>query len=291
VLGGRTRRARPEAGLRPTVRFAIAFGGTVAWVVFSIWVSSPWREDLERALGPVLAWVIPLLLAYIPGLVIGFMIATLLVSPYHDLALVPPKGPWPEGEWPPVTVLIAAWNEERGIVPTLERIADLTYPGTVEVVLADNNSTDRTAERADEAAERLGLRYRRVFEPQPGKHRALNTALATVTTPIVATVDADTHLQREALTYLVVRVASRPQDQHVCACAGALVAENPQVNFVTRMQQWNYRLGINGVKRMQAAYNSALVAQVRSPPTTPTTCAPSGAGRTRSARTSCSPGR
>ena len=27
------------------------------------------------------------------------------------------------------------------------------------------------------------------------------------------------------------------------------------------MQQWDYRLGINGVKRMQAAYNSALVAQ------------------------------
>ena len=31
--------------------------------------------------------------------------------------------------------------------------------------------------------------------------------------------------------------------------------------FVTRMQQWDYRLGINGVKRMQAAYNTALVAQ------------------------------
>ena len=27
------------------------------------------------------------------------------------------------------------------------------------------------------------------------------------------------------------------------------------------MQQWDYRLGINGVKRMQGAYNSALVAQ------------------------------
>ena len=27
------------------------------------------------------------------------------------------------------------------------------------------------------------------------------------------------------------------------------------------MQGWDYRLGINGVKRMQAAYNSALVAQ------------------------------
>jgi hypothetical protein len=27
------------------------------------------------------------------------------------------------------------------------------------------------------------------------------------------------------------------------------------------MQQWDYRLGINGVKRMQAAYNTALVAR------------------------------
>ena len=32
-------------------------------------------------------------------------------------------------------------------------------------------------------------------------------------------------------------------------------------NLLTRMQGWDYRLGINGVKRMQAAYNSALVAQ------------------------------
>ena len=251
-----TRRRRPAAGLRPTVLFAIAFTLTFGWVLFSVWVSSPWREDLERAIGPVMAWVIPILLAYIPGLVIGLMIATLLLSPYRELALVPPGG-----EWPPVTVVIAAWNEERGIVPTLERIADLTYPGPVEVVLADNNSTDRTAELAEEAAKRLGLNYRRSFEPEPGKHRALNTALETVTTPIVATLDADTFVQREALTYLVTRLTSTPQDQHVCACAGALVAENPLAGFVTRMQQWDYRLGINGVKRMQAAYNSALVAQ------------------------------
>ena len=260
-LGGFTRRRRPAAGFRPTVRFAVAFALTAAWVAFSVWVSAPWRDQLEDAIGPVMAWVIPVMLAYIPGLVIGFLIFTLLVSPYRELARVPPKGSWPEGRWPSVTIVVAAWNEEQGIVATLERLADLTYPGAVEVVLADNNSTDRTAELADEAAGRLGLRYRRVFEPEPGKHRALNTTLATVTTPLVVTVDADTLLQREALTYLIARVASSPQDQHVCACAGALIAENPQGSYVTRMQQWDYRLGINGVKRMQAAYNCALVAQ------------------------------
>ena len=39
------------------------------------------------------------------------------------------------------------------------------------------------------------------------------------------------------------------------------MAGNGEANFLTRMQGWDYRLGINGVKRMQAAYNSALVAQ------------------------------
>jgi biofilm PGA synthesis N-glycosyltransferase PgaC len=100
-----------------------------------------------------------------------------------------------------------------------------------------------------------------VVEQAPGKHRALNTALATVTTPIVVTVDADTMLHPESMTYLVARLTTAPQGQHTCACAGALVAQNPLVRFVTRMQQWDYRLGINGVKRMQASYNTALVAQ------------------------------
>jgi biofilm PGA synthesis N-glycosyltransferase PgaC len=81
----------------------------------------------------------------------------------------------------------------------------------VEVVLADNNSTDRTAELAEQAANQLGLRYRRVLERTAGKHRALNTALATVTTPLVVTVDADTHPQRESLTYLIARVAETPR--------------------------------------------------------------------------------
>jgi poly-beta-1,6-N-acetyl-D-glucosamine synthase len=260
-LGGLTRREHPVTGMRPTVRFALAITLTVAWVWFAIWVSEPWRHDLEHAIGPVAAIVIPTLLAYIPGLVIGFMAATLVVSPYHPPPLDAPEGPWPEGTWPPITVIVAAWNEEAAIETTLEEIAATTYPGDVTVILADNNSTDRTAELGSAAADRLGLDFRRVFEPTPGKFHALNSALATVTTPIVVTLDADTYLHSEALTFLIARVTNRPQDQHTCACAGALVVENNHTNILTRMQQWDYRLGINGVKRMQGSYNSALVAQ------------------------------
>jgi poly-beta-1,6-N-acetyl-D-glucosamine synthase len=260
-LGGWTRRERPSVGLRPTIRFAIALALTTAWVAFSVYLSTPWRADLEEAFGPILGWLIPITLAYIPGVVVGFLAATLILAPYQPPGLEAPLGSWPPGDWPPVTLLIAARNEEAAVARTLEQVAGLAYGGPIEVVLADNGSDDRTAERAAAVAARLGLRYRRVFEPEAGKYRALNAALATVTTPLVVTVDADTFLQRESLRYLVARVTSRPQDQHVCACAGALVVENPSANFLTRMQGWDYRLGINGVKRMQAAYNSALVAQ------------------------------
>jgi poly-beta-1,6-N-acetyl-D-glucosamine synthase len=260
-LGGMTRRRRPAHGRRPTARFGIAFVLTAAYVAFGVWASAPWRSDLREAIGPVMAWVIPVMLAYIPGVLIGFLAFTLLTVRYRVPSPDPPKGPWPEGQWPPVTLVVAAWNEEQTVVPTLDRVAGLSYGGRLEVVLADNNSTDRTAELAEEAAERHGLDYRRVFEPVAGKHHALNSALESVTTPLVVTVDADTLLHPDALTYLIARVTSRPQDQHVCACAGALVVENASDNLLSRMQGWDYRLGINGVKRMQAAYNSALVAQ------------------------------
>ena len=260
-LGGLTRRRRPAVGIRPTVRFALAFSLTAAYVAFAVYVSQAWRSDLETAIGPVMSWVIPLLLAYLPSVVIGFLIFTLITTRYRPPALEPPDGPWPRGQWPAVTLIIAARDEERAIVPTLERIADLSYPGRLEVVVADNNSTDRTAQVAQAAAQRLGLRYRRILERSPGKHAALNAALAGVITPLVVTVDADTYLHRDAVTRLIARVASRPQDQHACACAGALVAGNAEANLLTRMQGWDYRLGINGVKRMQAAYNTALVAQ------------------------------
>jgi poly-beta-1,6-N-acetyl-D-glucosamine synthase len=253
MRGWFTHRPRPSYGLRPSIRFAIAGVLTGGWVAFAVWASGPWRNELEDALGPVMAWVIPTLLGYIPGLVIGLMAFTLLITRYRE-------PPVPD-VWPDVTVIVAAWNEEDTITATLERIAALDYAGRVDVILADNNSNDRTAELAEAAAARLGLRYSRVFTATPGKHVALNATLPSVRSPVVVTVDADTFLQREALTRLIARLLDAPQGQHVCACAGALIAGNPRANGVTRMQEWDYRLGINGVKRMQAAYNSALVAQ------------------------------
>jgi biofilm PGA synthesis N-glycosyltransferase PgaC len=254
-------RAWSHEGASTTLRFAVAFGLTAAYVAFAVWASSPWRAELRDAIGPVMSWVIPIFLAYVPAVLVGFMVFTLITLRYRVPSLDPPSGPWPEGAWPPVTIVIAARNEESAIGPTLERIADLSYSGPFTAILADNNSTDRTAEVAEETARCRGLELWRTFEPKAGKWRVLNRALERVETSIVVTVDADTLLHPDALRYLVSRLMCEPGGQHVCACAGALVVQNPTRNLLTRMQSWDYRLGINGIKRMQSAYDSTLVAQ------------------------------
>lgn len=194
---------------------------------FAVWASGPWRDELDRAIGPVMAWVIPVLLAYIPGLVIGFMASTLVVSPYHGLELDPPVGPWPDGEWPPVTV-VAAWNEEQAIEATLERLATTTYPGDIAVVLADNNSSDRTAELAEAAAARFGLDYRRVFEPEPASSTRSTGYLRRSTRRWWSPSTRRRHLPLPGSAQLPGRgVTERPQDQHVCAFWNDLGACSP----------------------------------------------------------------
>ena len=71
-----------------------------------------------------------------------------------------------------MTVLIAAWNEEGAIAQTVAQFADSSYPGPLEIVLADNNSTDQTDKgrgggASASACGSAGIRA------EPGKHRAL----------------------------------------------------------------------------------------------------------------------
>lgn len=252
----------PFRWTRPAVHFTLALALTVLYVVLAVVISDPWRSDLNEAIGPVASWAIPLILAYIPGFFVGFMLFSLLLSHYRPPALVAPEGPWTPGEWPPVTVLIAAFDEEVSIGETIKRLAQSNYPGDLDLVLADNGSTDRTAQVAADAARECGISYRYVFEPEPGKFRALDTALELVSNPVTVTLDADTYPHPDAVTYLVARVCERPQGEHVSACAGALIVENVSQNLLTRMQGWDFRLAINGVKGMQASYNSTLVARV-----------------------------
>ncbi|MGV8967500.1 MAG: glycosyltransferase [Cellulomonas sp.] len=245
------RRARRGPYVSVGTKCMLAGAFTVGWVAISVWLSGRWVGDLTPVTGTIMAWAIVVLVAYLPGAIVAFMAASLMLDRQPPLRVLSPTTP--------LTVIIAARNEERGIGETIAAISRADYAGPVELILADNGSTDGTCGVALAIAAGLGVSLRIVSEPRPGKSNALNSALKVVTTDYVVTVDADTLLHAEALRRLVSRIESAPSD--TVAVAGAVLVRNSRQNLLTRMQEWDYYLGIAAVKRMQGLYQSTLVAQ------------------------------
>jgi biofilm PGA synthesis N-glycosyltransferase PgaC len=234
-----------------TGKFALSVAFAIVWVAASAWISMPWIDQLTAAVNSFSAWLIVGLVAYIPGFIVALMMMSLLLDRQPPLRVANPTTG--------VTVIVAARNEQAGIADTIRCLSLSDYAGPVTVILADNGSTDDTCDTAQRAADQFGVHLLIVRETAPGKSHALNTALEEVRTPYVVTVDADTLLHPQALRRLVSRLESAPAD--TVAIAGAVLVRNSRMNLLTRMQEWDYYLGIAGVKRMQGLYQSTLVAQ------------------------------
>ena len=232
-------------------KFVLAGAAAALWLGFSVWLAMPWLRDTARVIGFVPALVIVSLLAFVPGALVAFLVASLLLDRQPPLKVLHPEVP--------VTVLIAARNESERIGETLEYLAGQDYDGPLRVVLVDNGSTDDTAGLARAGAARSGLDLVVLSESRPGKSHALNHGLDTVTSPLVITVDADTVLHRSAVRLLVARYLSSPPD--VVAVAGSVLVRNSRAGMWARIQEWDYFLGIASVKRMQGLYQGTLVAQ------------------------------
>jgi biofilm PGA synthesis N-glycosyltransferase PgaC len=237
--------------LSVAAKFWISVIFAALWVAGSVWLSLPWLRDLRGYVGEAGAIAIVALVAYIPALIMAFMAMSLLLDRQPELK-VSQSGTG-------VTIVIAARNEAGAIAQTVQSAIRTDYTGPVTFMLADNGSTDLTCAIATRAAAELGVELMVVHEPTPGKANALNHALRLVETPLVVTLDADTLLHAEALRRLVARIESAPPD--TVAVAGAVMIRNSRANLLTRMQEWDYFLGIAAVKRMQGLYQSTLVAQ------------------------------
>lgn len=204
------------------------------WMCFSIFLSIPWVLDLADLVSlPVSVFIITGL-AYIPGYLNAFMIISLLLDRQP-----PFKNERPDKD---ITILIAAKNEADKIENTLKYIAKQDYDGKIRVLLVDNGSTDETSERALDAAIKHNLDLTVLKEEKTGKFNALNTGLMHICTELMITLDADTLLHKSAVRYLVARIESAPPD--ICAVAGAILVKNSRDNLLTKIQEWDYFLGI-----------------------------------------------
>jgi poly-beta-1,6-N-acetyl-D-glucosamine synthase len=243
----------PRGGFYVPLKLRVAFTilAGLLWLCFSLWLSRTWIRTLGEDITLPLAILVITGIALIPGYLNIQLLTSILVDRPRPLKL--------DGvEFPDIALLIAAYNEEQSIAETLDYALASDYPGSFEVVVADDGSSDRTREIVAGYAKR-DQRVRLLAAEHAGKASALNAALPTVRAPLVATIDADTLLMPYSLSRLVARFAASPPD--TVAVAGAVLVRNSRANLLTRAQEWDYFLGIASVKRGQALLQGTLVAQ------------------------------
>ena len=143
-----------------------------------------------------------------------------------------------------MTVLIAAYNEEAGIEQTIAAILAQDYAGAVSVLVIDDGSSDGTRDvvrRLADPAEHVSL----IEAEHGGKAAALNLGLARASTPLIATVDADTLLVPTALGRIVTRLLIDPEGTD--AVAGSVLVRNSRGGLVARMRP---DLGVSSTSRI-----------------------------------------
>ncbi len=156
------------------------------------------------------------------------------------------------GFTPPVSVVIAAYNEEKVVTKTVASILASDYPD-FEIVVVDDGSKDATSEVLLKAYANHP-RVRLFRQPNGGKSSALNRAMAEARHEILVALDADTVFDRQAMRKLARHFAN----PKVGAVSGNARVGNKH-NWLTRFQSIEYICGFNLDRRALAVLNAITV--------------------------------
>ncbi len=141
----------------------------------------------------VLAPVSLFLYAYL-----GYPLLLRLVCAFRRTRAIPDDG----GELPTISITIPAYNEERSIAATLDRLLAIDYPADKrQILIVSDASTDRTDEIVRSYADR-GVELLRMAE-RTGKTAAENAASALLRGDIVVNMDATISLRPDSVQRLV----------------------------------------------------------------------------------------
>ncbi len=154
-------------------------------------------------------------------------------------------------EYPSISVIVPAFNEEKVIARTLENLIEAHYPNK-EIIVVDDGSSDSTYEVASRYVNR-GVKV--IHRENGGKFAALNVGLCYAQGEIVITVDADTLVARTALLEIVKSFT----DPDIGGVAGNLKVFNRH-KFLTKLQSLEYLTQLEIVRRAFDNFGTVTVA-------------------------------
>jgi cellulose synthase/poly-beta-1,6-N-acetylglucosamine synthase-like glycosyltransferase len=158
--------------------------------------------------------------------------------------------------FPLVTVIIPAYNEEQTIAKTLDSLAEADYPNK-EIIVVDDGSVDNTFAKASAFREKLNenVLFSVIRKSENGgKSSAINHGLLFAKGEYVVTVDADSVIAREALKIIV----SHFQNPSVAGVGGNVKVLN-RVSLLTNCQALEYLVGINLWRRAFDIFGVVMV--------------------------------
>lgn len=173
-----------------------------------------------------------------------------------------------------VDVVVPVYNEQRSLADSITRLAATcaSLPWDVRVVVADNGSTDDTAEIAEELA-RTYPDVRLVRMEQKGRGRALKRAWLESTADVVTYMDVDLSTDLAALGPLIAVLASGHSDVAIASRLdrASRVSRGPKREIISRCYNGLLRAGLGihysdaqcGFKGMSRAAADAVLPHVR----------------------------
>ena len=229
--------------------FLISTMFSLLYLICSIFININWINDIACYFGYFLSIYIVLFIALIPGFIFVFTLISLLCNKKEKKKI--------KAKEEDVTILIPMYNAKNSIKETIESIKKQKYCGNIYVNIIDDGSTDGSLELLKSM--KLGSEITLLESSHRGKAYVLNKGLEHVKTDYTITVDSDTILHPLAVRNIMHKLLS--SNKKTAATAGCLFAKNAKKSFITKLQEWDYTLGIFGVKLYQGNYNSTLVAQ------------------------------
>jgi cellulose synthase/poly-beta-1,6-N-acetylglucosamine synthase-like glycosyltransferase len=153
---------------------------------------------------------------------------------------------------PFVSVVIAAYNEEKVIRKSIDSILVSDYP-SFEILVIDDGSKDNTASIVREAYIE-DPRVRLISKANGGKSSAVNLGFKEARGELIVTLDADTLIAENAISLLVRHF----KNEQVAAVSGNVKVGN-KGNLLTTWQHIEYVTGFNLERRAFAELNCITV--------------------------------